>query len=171
MKGFSVLLLTPGSRVSVDRQAVSNLQSAIFGVDKVVILLLIITTLLWGMTPIMEKVGLTKVDPFIGVTIRSAIVTAGLFILTFILGKGKALMTVDGRSFLLFSASGLIAGLLGMWTYYSALKMEATSKIVPITAAYPLVTAVLSVLILKEGVTLPRVIGTFLIVVGIWFVK
>ncbi len=119
----------------------------------------------------MEKVGLTKVDPFIGVTIRSGIVTAGLFILTFLLGKGKALMTVDGRSFLLFSASGLIAGLLGMWTYYSALKMEATSKIVPITAAYPLVTALLSVLILKEGVTLPRVIGTVLIVVGIWFVK
>ena len=157
--------------MSADRQVVSNLQSAILGVDKVVILLLIITTLLWGMTPIMEKVGLTKVDPLIGVTIRSGIVTAGLFILTFLLGKGKALMTVDGRSFLLFSASGLIAGLLGMWTYYSALKMEATSKIVPITAAYPLVTALLSVLILKEGVTLPRVIGTVLIVIGIWFVK
>jgi transporter family protein len=137
----------------------------------VVILLLIITTLLWGITPILEKIGLTKVDPLIGVTIRSAIGTVGLFILTFLLGKGRALMEVDGKSFLLFSTSGMMAGLVGMWTYYTALKMEATSKIVPIAASYPLVTALLSILILREEVTLPRVIGTALIVIGIWFVK
>lgn len=137
----------------------------------VVILLLIVTTLLWGFTPILEKVALTKVDPLVGVTVRSALVTAGLFILTFLVGKGKALMEVDGRSFLLFGASGMMAGLLGMWTYYAALKMEATSKIVPIAASYPLVTALLSVLILREEVTLPRVVGTAFIVIGIWFVK
>jgi transporter family protein len=137
----------------------------------VVILLLIVTTLLWGFTPILEKVALTKVDPLVGVTIRSALVTAGLFVLTFLVGKGKALMEVDGRSFLLFGASGMMAGLLGMWTYYAALKMEATSKIVPIAASYPLVTALLSVLILREEVTLPRVVGTAFIVIGIWFVK
>jgi len=65
----------------------------------------------------------------------------------------------------------MMAGLLGMWTYYTALKMEATSKIVPIAACYPLVTAFLSVLILKEGVTFQRIIGTALIVSGIWLVK
>ncbi len=135
-----------------------------------VILLLIVTTLLWGATPIIEKIGLAKVDPFIGVTIRSAIVTVGLLILTFLLGKGKALMAIDARGFLIFGASGLMAGLFGMWTYYTALKMEPTSKIVPIAACYPLVTALLSVLILNEGVTIQRVIGTSLIVAGIWLV-
>ncbi|MGQ9645561.1 MAG: EamA family transporter [Thermodesulfobacteriota bacterium] len=137
----------------------------------VVILLLVVTALLWGFTPILEKVALTKVDPLVGVTLRSAIVTAGLFILTVALGKGKALMEVDGRSLFLFGASGMMAGLLGMWTYYAVLKMEATSKVVPISASYPLVTAILSVLILQEEVTLPRVVGTAMIVVGIWFVK
>ena len=122
-----------------------------------VILLLIATTFLWGATPILEKVGLAKVDPLIGVTIRSALVTAGLFLLTFLLGKGRALIELDGKSIFLFGASGMMAGLLGMWTYYTALKMEATSKIVPIAACYPLVTALLSILILKEGVTLHRV--------------
>jgi transporter family protein len=136
-----------------------------------VILLLVVTTLLWGSTPILEKTGLAKVDPLIGVTIRSAVVTAGLFLLTFLLGKGRALIELDGKSILLFGASGMMAGLLGMWTYYGALKMEATSKIVPIAVCYPLVTALLSVLVLKEGVTLHRVIGTSLIVSGIWLVK
>ncbi|MCJ7704680.1 MAG: EamA family transporter [Desulfobacterales bacterium] len=136
-----------------------------------VVLLLTITALLWGATPILEKMGLEKVDPLIGVTVRSAVVTAGLLILTFLLGKGKALMEVDGKSFLIFGASGLMAGILGMWTYYMALKMEATSKVVPIAACYPLVTALLSVLILNEGLSVSRVIGTALIVSGIWLVK
>ena len=136
-----------------------------------VILLLIVTALLWGTTPIIEKIGLAKVDPLIGVTIRSTIVTAGLFILTFVLGKGKSLMEVDGKGFLIFGASGVMAGLLGMWTYYTVLKAEPTSKIVPIAACYPLVTVLLSALILKEGVTISRLIGTVLIVSGIWLVK
>ena len=136
-----------------------------------VILLLIVTALLWGTTPIIEKIGLAKVDPLIGVTIRSTIVTAGLFILTFLLGKGKSLMEVDGKGFLIFGASGMMAGLLGMWTYYTVLKAEPTSKIVPIAACYPLVTVLLGALILKEGVSISRVIGTVLIVSGIWLVK
>ena len=136
-----------------------------------VIFLLVVTALLWGATPILEKIGLIKVDPVVGITIRSAVATVGLLILTLLLGRGRALLEVDGKGFLLFGASGLLAGALGMWAYYAALKMEATSKIVPISASYPLVTALLSVLILREGVTLPRVIGTALIVIGIWFVK
>jgi transporter family protein len=137
----------------------------------VVIFLLIVTTLLWGATPILEKIGLAKVDPLVGVTIRSAIVTVGLLIITFLMGKGRALTELDGKSILLFGASGVMAGLLGMWTYYTALKMESTSKIVPIAACYPLVTALLSTLVLKEGVTFPRIIGTALIVLGILLVK
>ena len=136
-----------------------------------VIFLLVVTTLLWGATPILEKIGLTKVEPLAGVTIRSTIAAVSLLILTLLLGRGRALIEVGGKAFLLFGASGLLAGALGMWAYYAALKMEATSKIVPISASYPLVTALLSVLILREGVTLPRVIGTALIVIGIWFVK
>ncbi len=136
-----------------------------------VFLLLAVTTMLWGVTPIFEKVALTKVDPLAGVTIRSVLVTVGLLVLTFVLGKGRALIETEGKVFLLMGASGLMAGLIGMWTYFAALKMEATSKIVPIAASYPLVTTVLGFLILKEEVTLQRLIGTALIVIGIWCVK
>lgn len=136
-----------------------------------VVLLLTVTALLWGATPILEKMGLAKVDPLVGVTVRSAIVTIGLLALTFLMGKTKELVSLEGKSILLFGASGIMAGILGMWTYYMALKMEATSKIVPIAACYPLVTALLSILILHEGLSVSRVIGTALIVSGIWLVK
>jgi len=135
------------------------------------IFLLVATAVLWGATPIIEKIGLARVDPLIGVTVRSTIVTVGLLILTLLLGKGRDLLAVEGRTLFIFGASGMMAGLLAMWTYYTALKMEATSKIVPIAACYPLVTVLLGVLILKEGITLSRVVGTALIVSGIWLVK
>lgn len=132
---------------------------------------MVITAILWGATPIVEKIGLSKVDPLIGVTIRSTIVTAGLLLITLGMGKGKALMEIDGKGVLLFGASGLMAGILAMWTYYTALKMGTTSKIVPIVASYPLITSILSVVILREGLTLQRIMGTALIALGIWFVK
>jgi transporter family protein len=137
----------------------------------VVTVLLVITAILWGATPILEKIGLAKVDPLIGVTIRSTIVTVGLLIITFALGRGRALLEVDTKGLFLFGASGVMAGILAMWTYYTALKAGATSMIVPISACYPLVTALLSILILREGVTFSRVMGTALIVSGIWLVK
>lgn len=136
-----------------------------------VIILLIITTLLWGTTPIIEKMGLARVDPFIGVTVRSTIVTVILLSFALLLGKGRAILNLDGKSILLFGLSGLMAGFIGMWTYYTALKMGPTSKIVPISACYPLITALLSILILREGVTLERIIGTALIVCGVWLVR
>jgi len=137
----------------------------------VVIFLLVVTAVLWGATPIMEKVGLAKVDPLIGVTVRSAIVTLCLLLVVLIMGKTRELIETDGRNLLLFGGSGIMAGFLGMWTYYIALRMGTTSRIVPIAACYPLVTALLSFLVLKEEVTLPRAVGTALIVSGIWLVK
>ncbi len=136
-----------------------------------VIFLLVVTAVLWGATPIMEKVGLAKVDPLIGVTVRSAIVTLCLLLVVLIMGKTRELIEMDGKNLLLFGGSGIMAGFLGMWTYYIALRMGTTSRIVPIAACYPLVTALLSFLVLKEEVTLPRAVGTALIVSGIWLVK
>ncbi len=58
-----------------------------------------------------------------------------------------------------------------MWTYFKVLKMGPSSKIVPLAATYPLVTAVLSVLILREEVSWQRIVGTGLIIIGIFLVK
>jgi len=137
----------------------------------VVLLLLAATALCWGSTPILEKVGLREVDPFVGVTVRSMAITAVLLFVALLSGRLREVLSVDLRTLALFSSSGILAGLLGMWTYFWALKMGATSKVVPIAASYPLVTAVLSILLLGEQVTALRFLGIVLIVVGTWLVK
>lgn len=136
-----------------------------------VILLLILTAVLWGSTPVLEKIGLGKVDPLTGVTIRSIAVTLTLVIYLLVTGKVKQVLNTDAKTIAIFSITGLMAGLIGMITYFTALKKGATSQVVPIAATYPLVAAILSIVILGEHVTLLRLLGTVFIIIGIWFVK
>ena len=133
--------------------------------------LLVITMLLWGTTPILEKIGLRGVDPLTGVLIRSLTITVILLVIYIAKGRMHELVDVGVRNFSLFAASGIMAGLVAMWTYYYVLKGGMTSKIVPIAAAYPLVTALLGIFILKEEVTVQRIIGILLTIIGITLVK
>ena len=136
-----------------------------------VILLLFLTAILWGATPVLEKIGLGKVDPITGVTIRSIAVTLSLIIYLIFSGKIKGVLNADPKSVMIFSITGIMAGLLGMITYFAALKKAPSSQVVPIAAIYPLIAAVLSVIILGEKVTILRITGTILIIIGIWCVQ
>ena len=136
-----------------------------------VAILLLLTVIFWGSSPIAEKYGLSRISPLIAVTIRSVAITIILLIYLTTVGRLKEIFQVEAKAASLFIASGIMAGLVGMWTYLTALKAAPASKIVPIAACYPLVTALLSVLILREHVTPARLIGTTLIISGIWLVK
>ena len=136
-----------------------------------IIVLLLITAFLWGTTPVLEKIGLGKTDPLTGVTIRSIAVVCALLLYLGVTGRITQVFRADLKTIVIFSTTGFMAGLLGMITYFLALKKGATSQIVPLAATYPLFTAILSVLILGERVTPLRLFGTFLIVAGIWCVK
>ena len=136
-----------------------------------VALLLILTAILWGTTPVLEKIGLGKTAPITGLAIRSIAITVALLVYLALAGRIKEIFRADPKAIIIFSTTGILAGLLGMMTYFYALKKGATSQIVPIAAAYPLVSALLSVIILRENVTPMRVLGTVLIVAGIWFVR
>jgi len=139
--------------------------------DLLSIFLLIATMVLWGSTPLIEKLGLKDVDPLMGIFIRSLVITVILFVFYLFSGRLNELTKITVKNFSLFAASGIMAGLIGMWTYFYLLKEGMTSKIVPIAASYPLITAVLSIFVLGEQVTLQRIIGIVLTIVGIILVK
>jgi transporter family protein len=71
----------------------------------------------------------------------------------------------------LFSASGIVAGLLGVFTYYSALKTGNASRIVPLASVYPMIAFILSVLFLKENFTATKLLGTLFVILGIFLLK
>jgi transporter family protein len=135
--------------------------------------LVLLSVFFWGIAPIIEKIGFSRAnpDPFIALTVRSLAVVLGLFIIIVGQGKIQSLIEANPKTIVFFSISGILAGLLGTWAYLSALKMGEASRVVPISATYPLVATLLSFLILKEDLTISRILGTILIVTGIWLLK
>jgi bacterial/archaeal transporter family protein len=133
--------------------------------------LLVVTMLLWGTTPILEKIGLREVDPLTGVLVRSLTITLILLVVYIGTGRISELPRIGLKNASLFAASGILAGLVAMWTYFYVLKTGMTSKIVPIAASYPLVTALLGVFFLGEAMTVQRTIGILLTILGIVLVK
>jgi transporter family protein len=139
--------------------------------DVVAILLLFVTMFLWGATPLLEKIGLKEVEPLTGILIRSGTITIVLLVMYLFNGRIHELTKISLKNYSLFAASGIMAGLVAMWTYYYLLKTGMTSKIVPIAAAYPFITAILSIIILGEQVTFQRMIGIGFTIAGIILIQ
>lgn len=132
---------------------------------------LFLTTFFWGLAAIFDKLALGKTSPITGMMVRQFILTGLLLGVGAATGRLGTMGTLDGRTVLFFGLSGICGGAAGLWTYYHALRLGGASLVVPITATYPLVAVLLSWLILHEALTVPRVAGTVLIVVGVWLVK
>ncbi|MBM4331758.1 MAG: hypothetical protein FJ117_11135 [Deltaproteobacteria bacterium] len=132
---------------------------------------LFLTTLFWGVAAIFDKMALGKTAPFAGMMVRQFILTGIIFVMALSSGRLGGMGTLDWRSVLFFGLSGICGGAAGLWTYYHALRLGGASMVVPITATYPLITALLSWAILQESFTVTRLIGTALIVLGVWLVK
>lgn len=140
------------------------------------IIFVILTIFLWGMAPLPEKIGLAKIDPFTGVFIRTTAVFACLLVSTVIMkyAVGKEVVSFSGvttKAALLIASGGILASLCGQITFYWAIKNGSLSTVVPIASTYPLVTFVLSMLLLKEEFTWTKAGGVGLILSGIFLLS
>ena len=128
----------------------------------------VLTALIWGLAPVVEKLGLSgRMDPYMGVVVRTIpIAIIGLLGLVF-MGRLGELGSIDTRSALLVMAGGLLAGFVGQITYYTALKSGEASVVVPVAATYPLVALVVSLVVLGEAFSIQKLAGVLLVVGGV----
>jgi bacterial/archaeal transporter family protein len=133
--------------------------------------LAITTAVIWGFVPLIEKIGLAKIDPMVGLFYRSIGVLLGFVILVFFMVKPDELKSVDLRSALLVMTGGFLASFVAQILFYQALKIGDMSWIVPISGSYPLIAFLLGVFILGESVTPVKIAGAFLIILGLWALK
>jgi transporter family protein len=127
----------------------------------------LLTACIWGIVPLMEKVGLGNAPPTTGVMVRSLGVMAGLLLFGWLWSPWAALRTLSGSSILLLAGGGLLASFIGQLAFYQALRTGALSQVTPVAGAYPLVASLLGWWLLRESVTLPRVVGVALIIAGV----
>lgn len=132
---------------------------------------LLLTILAWGSTPIFEKSALKGVAPMDGIFIRTMAVFFVFLIFFIPTGRIKTVFEMPLKNIMFFVISGILAGFLGMYFYYHILKVNPSSKIVPLAATYPLVAVIMGMTFLKEEISWPRIVGTILIIAGVLLVK
>jgi transporter family protein len=127
----------------------------------------LLAAVLWGIAPVFEKLGLIHISPLAGLVIRTVSATVILILIMLFTNVHTEILRADARTIGFLVLSGMVAGLLGMWSYFSAMKYWEASRVVPIVGAYPLFAFLFSLLLLGEQLTLQKGIGVILIVGGV----
>lgn len=133
------------------------------------IIFAIITAFIWGIVPVLEKLGLNKINPWVGLFYRCLGVSLGMVVLgLFFL---KELKTVNPNKIAFLILGGLLASVIGQIFFYISLKASDVSKIVPIVGSYPLISFLLGIILLGENLTLNKTVAIVLIILGIWLIS
>uniref|UniRef100_A0A7J2TIL2 EamA family transporter n=1 Tax=Archaeoglobus fulgidus TaxID=2234 RepID=A0A7J2TIL2_ARCFL len=131
-------------------------------------MLALIAAILWGIAPILDKYALQEMPTYPAIVIRALGGLIAILAISFALGEAEYKLS---RSILLLLISGAISGAFGMVFYFEALKSIGASRAVPITAIYPMFTAVISFLLLSEAISARVVLGIVLIILGVILVS
>ncbi|HZK57898.1 MAG TPA: EamA family transporter [Clostridia bacterium] len=124
----------------------------------------------WGIAPVFAKVGLDNMDPLPGLIIRT--LTASIFALGSMgfqgsIGKMKNITFI---TWVFIAIEALLATFIGDLAYYAAIKKGDISVVTVIMSSSPLVTILMAIIFLGEQVTMTRIIGAGLVVVGIMLI-
>lgn len=130
-----------------------------------------VTACIWGIVPILEKLGLQKIEPLVGLFYRCLGILCGFVFLAFFMLRPSQIKSADVRSAAFLIAGGFLASFLGQICFYRSLKIGEISKVLPLSASYPLITFILGVAVLGESMNITKVTGAVLITIGIWVLK
>lgn len=118
-----------------------------------------------GITSILAKCGIRKTDSDVATAIRTIVVLIFSWLLVLVTGTWSDLSRVDGKTFLFLVLSGLTTG--ASWLcYFHALQKGDINKVVPIDKSSTVLTILLALIFLQEGLTLPKAACVILIGAG-----
>lgn len=118
-----------------------------------------------GITSILAKCGIKKTDSDVATAIRTIVVLLFSWFMVLITGTWSGIMLVDGKTLLFLLLSGFATG--ASWLcYFHALQKGDINKVVPIDKSSTVLTILLALIFLKEGLTWAKAISVILIGVG-----
>jgi len=129
----------------------------------------ILSAIVWGIVPILEKIGLAKIHPDTGLFLRCfGVVLGAIILVVFKFSYLKLeLASVSAKTIFFLVSSGFLASFIAQLFFYRALKLGEASVIVPVAAMYPLVAFILALIFLGEKFTLFKLLGLVFILLGI----
>lgn len=125
----------------------------------------LLSALFASLTAIFAKVGIKGVDSDLATAIRTVIILVMAWLIVFFKGSAQSITTLTKFNILFLCLSGVATGLSWIF-YFKALQIGKVSQVAPVDKLSVALTIILSVIILKEVLTLKMTIGAILIIAG-----
>lgn len=136
--------------------------------DKMWIFLAFASAFFAGITSILAKIGIKNIDSYLATALRTIVVVLFSWLMVFIVGSGSTIKDISTRSLLFLVLSGLATG--ASWLcYFRALQIGDVNKVVPVDKSSTVLTMLLAMLFLGEGITWMKVLCMILIGTGTYF--
>ena len=120
-----------------------------------------------GITSILAKCGVRHTDAAAATAVRTVVVLIFSWLMVFAAGSQAQIFRLNGRILLFLALSGAATG--ASWLcYYRALQLGDINKVVPIDKSSTVLTILLALIFLGEGVSLAKGLAVFCIAAGIF---
>lgn len=119
-----------------------------------------------GITAILAKCGIQKTDSDVATAIRTVVVQIFSWLMVLITGAGSGIGKIGTRTMVFLVLSGLSTG--ASWLcYFHALQKGDINKVVPVDKSSTILTIILALIFLDEGLTWGKAAAVVLIAAGI----
>lgn len=119
-----------------------------------------------GVTSILAKCGIRKTDSTVATAVRTVVVLIFSWIMVLISGSFDQITSISGYTFLFLVLSGAATG--ASWLcYFKALQTGDVNKVVPIDKSSTVLTIILALIFLHEGISFPKAVAVIVITAGI----
>lgn len=109
-----------------------------------------------GITAILAKCGIKKTDSDVATAIRTIVVLLFSWLMVLLTGSGEGITQISGRTMLFLILSGLATG--ASWLcYFHSLQIGDVNKVVPIDKSSTILTILLALIFLGEGLNMGKV--------------
>lgn len=118
-----------------------------------------------GLTSILAKIGIKRTDSNVVTALRTVVVLCFAWLMVFLAGSQKGIGAISAGSFIFLILSGLATG--ASWLcYFKALQLGDVSRVAPIDKSSTIMTMLLAFVLLKEPVSVIKVLCMALIFSG-----
>lgn len=118
-----------------------------------------------GITAILAKCGIKKTDSDVATAIRTVVVLLFSWVMVLLTGSAADITQIDGKTMLFLVLSGLATG--ASWLcYFRALQLGDVNKVVPIDKSSTVLTILLALIFLREGLNAAKAVAVVFIGAG-----
>ena len=125
----------------------------------------LLSALFAALTAIFAKVGVKNVNPDLATAIRTVVILIIAWLIVFLRGGINTNSALTKTNWIFLTLSGMATGLSWIF-YFKALQLGKVSQVAPVDKLSVALAIILSVIFLKEALTIKAALGAILIITG-----